>query len=488
VTGFGSLRSGVVFAGDYRIVRPLAEGGMGAVYVAEQLSTGRQRALKVMHPSLVPDERSRERFAEEAKLGARIDSEHVVEVVGAGVDATTGMPWLSMELLEGSSFEDLVQESGPLPPRRVFELLEQVCHALADAHRKGIIHRDLKPENLFLARSRRSRADSTVKILDFGIARTVEESRTAAIVTSAIGSPLWMAPEQAQPGAKLRPSTDVWALGLIAFYLLTGRTYWRSSHGPEASLSALLVEILTGPIVAPSVRAAELGSTVALPPGFDAWFLRCVEREPGARFMDAGLALVSLAMALEPAPLAGSSLVHTIGPPMPLDGATLIQPAPFVDPDAATEEPRIPTTLITGAPVMEPARETEPTPPPSEPREEPARTAAGTAEEAAPDAPEPEEKPASRRVPPTEVSVEVKPAVERAIPPTEVFVPPKPVERRVAATEVMVRSEPSEPSKPVERRVAMQAYQDEESRRNGFIAIVAMSIVLVIALVVFALR
>src|SRR6188768_1119814 len=93
------LTAGAVFAGDFRIETPLAEGGMGSVYVAEQISTGQRRALKVMQPQLVPDERSRQRFLEEARIGSRIQSEHVVQVVAAGVDTASGVPWLAMELL-----------------------------------------------------------------------------------------------------------------------------------------------------------------------------------------------------------------------------------------------------------------------------------------------------------------------------------------------------------------------------------------------------
>jgi tRNA A-37 threonylcarbamoyl transferase component Bud32 len=328
------LTPGSVFAGDYHVDRPLAEGGMGAVYVATQISTGQPRALKVMQPQLVSDEKSRARFLEEARIGSRIASEHVVSVVAAGVDPTSGMPWLAMELLEGVDLDRYVRERGALSPAETLELLEQAAHALADAHRKGIIHRDLKPENVFVARARRRNAESTVKILDFGIARTIAESRVAATVTTAIGSPLWMAPEQAQSGAKLTPSTDVWALGLIAFYMVSGRQYWLAANHPDFNLSALLVEVMTQGIVPPSQRAAELGSSV--PNGFDGWFLRCVARDPSHRFADAGAAIDALRTALT------HSLVSTTRPSRPE-----AQPlrsgrptAPVTPPTAVIEAPR----------------------------------------------------------------------------------------------------------------------------------------------------
>lgn len=343
MSAFLDLRPGTVFADDFRIERALAEGGMGAVYVAEQLSTGKRRALKVMHPQLVPDERSRRRFVEEARVGSRIESEHVVEVVAAGVDTGSGVPWLAMELLDGADLDARVRDGGPMAPAAALGVLEQIGHALGHAHARGIIHRDLKPENVFVARSRRMGGEEVVKILDFGIASTVAESRTAATVTSAIGSPLWMAPEQAQPGAQLRPATDVWALGLIAFFLLTGKSFWASANHPQFTLQALLVEIMTQPIEPASARAATLGAH-GLPAGFDAWFARCVDRSIDARFADAGVAIAALRPLLQGV-LASppvSSFAATAPMPMgvavtaPIVGAVWPSaPAPIVTPRAS---------------------------------------------------------------------------------------------------------------------------------------------------------
>ncbi|MEZ4337913.1 MAG: protein kinase [Sandaracinaceae bacterium] len=281
------VAAGTLIGGDFRIQRPLSAGGMGAVYVAEQLSTGKPRALKLMHPQLVSDPKSRLRFIDEARVGARIPSEHVVEVVGAGVDDATGVPWLAMELLEGEDLSAIVERTGPLPVASARELMLQLGHALGAAHGQSIVHRDLKPENVFVARSRRRGAELTVKVLDFGIAKTLESSRTAATATAAMGSPLFMAPEQATPGAAIRPQTDVWALGLIGLYALTGRFYWRSASIEPFSLQALLAEVLVHPMPTATERLRELGAAVSLPPGFDAWFARCVARDPAGRFSDA---------------------------------------------------------------------------------------------------------------------------------------------------------------------------------------------------------
>ncbi len=279
-----SLAAGTVFAEDYRILRPLSSGGMGAVYVALQLSTERERALKVMLPELVGDGDLRRRFAQEAKIGARIASEHVVEVVGAGIDVASGAPWLAMELLEGEDLGSHLEAAGPLSLAEVQEILEQLAHALGAAHAEHVVHRDLKPENIFLAETRRARSRFVVKVLDFGIAKLVNQARTSA--TAAIGTPLWMAPEQTQANAPVTPAADVWAMGLLAFRMLVGKHYWRSAAASETSAMMLLREMMMDPLVPASERAAELGG-VAPPEGFDGWFARCVAREPGERFPEA---------------------------------------------------------------------------------------------------------------------------------------------------------------------------------------------------------
>ena len=174
------LPPGTLFAHDFRVVRPLADGGMGSVYVVEQLSTGRERALKLMHPQFVADPGNRRRFADEARAGSRIESDHVVEVIAAGVDEASGVPWLAMELLQGETLYDRVEKRGAVAPAEAYEVLRQLCHALGAAHRAGVIHRDVKPENIFLATARRDGATVMVKVLDFGIAKVVQDARGVA--------------------------------------------------------------------------------------------------------------------------------------------------------------------------------------------------------------------------------------------------------------------------------------------------------------------
>ena len=262
------LEPGAVFAEEFRIVRPLAAGGMGAVYVAEQLSTAKVRALKVMLPDVVADPRHRERFMQEARVGARIQSPHVVEVTDAGVDDASGTPWIAMELLEGETLAERVRREGPLDGATFRAVMEQLGDAIGSAHAAGVVHRDLKPENLMIARSRLRGVPFVLKVLDFGIATVLSERAAAATVTTVIGSPMWMAPEQANRGAKVSAAADVWALGLIAFFACTGRCFWPALEGAEESfnLSALLVDIMVHPIPPAAERAAALGVADRLPP------------------------------------------------------------------------------------------------------------------------------------------------------------------------------------------------------------------------------
>lgn len=286
-----NLQPSTLFAGDFRVIEPLSQGGMGAIYVVEQVSTGKHRALKLMLPQLVADASLRKRFEQEARVGSLIDSEHVVEVVGAGVDGATHTPWIAMELLVGEDLSQVIAQRGAFAPSEVLVVFEQLCHAVGAAHRAGVVHRDLKPENIFMARSRRAGSEFTVKVLDFGIAKIVAEAKTTR--TAALGSPMWMAPEQTD-GSKVGYPADVWALGLIAFHLLTGRFFWTAANADETTVTQLLREVLFEPIPPASARAQGIDANLALPRAFDDWFARCVTRDPAARFQNADEAIGSL--------------------------------------------------------------------------------------------------------------------------------------------------------------------------------------------------
>lgn len=286
------ITPGMVIAGRYRIVKQLGEGGVGAVYLVQHVHTDERLALKVLHTQVAMDPTTIERFRTEARAPARIDSDHIVRVTDADVAAEIGgAPFLVMEFLRGRDLGGEVDARQKLEPKEVVLYLRQTARALDKAHGIGIVHRDLKPENIFLT----VREDGTpcVKLLDFGIAKItgdasagVNQSKTK---TGAVfGTPLYMAPEQARAQAHLiGPHTDVWAIGLIATRLLLGGDYWQA-----ATLSDLIVQIVVDPIPPPSSKGSTFG------PAFDAWFLRCCQRDHTQRFRSAGEAISELATAL----------------------------------------------------------------------------------------------------------------------------------------------------------------------------------------------
>ena len=305
-----ALRSGQLVGGDFEVIRLLGAGGMGTVYVARQVSTGAVRALKVMRSRFSSDPAFVRRFTLEARASAQIRSRHVIEVVQAGIDEALSLPWLAMEFLEGRTLADAMDRFGPPGPADARELFEQLWHAMGAAHDARLVHRDLKPENLFLARSDGPGHAFTLKVLDFGIAKwltSVEAAPTEQLVT-----PLWGAPEQSVAGAAVGPYTDVWSLGLLVFWSFTGRPFWPVDSG----LLALQKAIHYDPIPPASSRAVELGCARPLGSGFDAWFARCVARDPKERFTharEAGVALSALALAWPVASPSWSGEVDSTG-------------------------------------------------------------------------------------------------------------------------------------------------------------------------------
>ncbi|MFO0548393.1 MAG: serine/threonine-protein kinase [Polyangiaceae bacterium] len=285
--GANNFRSGSLIGGQYRILKVLGTGGQGAVFEVEHLKTGRMRALKVLLAELASTPEMLARFQREARIGATIESEHIVEVLDTGVDEATQIPFLVMELLVGETLEARLRRVGAAPIPQARWVMTELCDAVAAAHDAGVVHRDLKPENVFIARRPGARARSQIKVLDFGIAKALQEiQQTNAPTTGAIGTPGWLAPEQTS-SAPVGSEADVWALGLIAFYLLTGQVFWRSVS-QAGDLPKFLRELIVDDIPLASTRLRERGGDAAmLPQGFDGWFAKCVAREPTARFHNA---------------------------------------------------------------------------------------------------------------------------------------------------------------------------------------------------------
>ena len=273
-----------IIASRYLPVRVIGRGGMGVVYEVVHARTGEHLALKLLLSGAGTPITDLQRFKREARAPAQIRSEHVVHVLDADTaPELEDAPFLVMELLEGLDLEQAATRSPP-SPATVVEWLRQIAPALDKAHRLGIVHRDLKPENLFLANQ--EERPPMLKILDFGIAKITGEDSTATASGQILGTPKYMAPEQASQASKITGATDRYALGLVAYRLLAGESYYR---GPVMSV---LGELLHGVPSAPSARHPQLGA------GFDAWFLQACHREPERRFASAVQQIEALAGAL----------------------------------------------------------------------------------------------------------------------------------------------------------------------------------------------
>lgn len=322
-----ALAAGTLVGEAYRVLRPLAEGGMGTVYEVLQVATGARRALKVMHGRFTQDEGLRARFVREARLAASIPSDHIAQVLDAGHDEDSGVLYIVMELLEGTTLSRESRRRGAFAWSDVLEILRQVAHALGAAHDLAIVHRDLKPANIFLSPSRHASGAVTVKVLDFGIAKAVEGSGESTGVL--LGTPSWMAPEQTISDVPIGPQTDVWAMGLLTYLLLTGKHYFPSANVANATPAALLREVVIDPMGPASERASRADRGDRLPKGFDAWFARCLDREPSRRFPDARATYEALARLPAPSP----------APPVPTfaeDPPASPPPSSFTPGDALT--------------------------------------------------------------------------------------------------------------------------------------------------------
>ena len=327
-----STLGGKVVGGKYRVLRPIASGGMGSVWEGVHLTLGTRVAIKFIRPEYAKEHDSMARFETEARVMARLQSRYAVHVYDYGI-TPGGLPYLVMEYLEGQSLTGVIEQGGPLPLTEVVHLMSQAAHALEKAHRLGIIHRDVKPENIMLV----SDADAAegedaqmVKLVDFGVAKVLLEGDAPVEVEGGatpnslrrptargvlLGTPAFMSPEQLLASGVADKHADLWGLAACAYVAATSKLPYNAT-----SLGDLVKQVCLNPPPVPS--AANPG----LPASFDAWFARACASNPADRFQSGyefarelqaacGVARASM-FSIYPTPLPGGAELMT--PPMGL--------------------------------------------------------------------------------------------------------------------------------------------------------------------------
>jgi serine/threonine-protein kinase len=275
---------------------------MGVVWRVRHIQTNQLFALKTLRHAAPHNKQVLRRLLHEARATAAVQSRNVVRIVDVKPDYVhkgTDLPFIVMELLEGQSFADYLDANGPLEPPELLWVMRQVCHGLSLAHERGIVHRDLKPPNVFLAKD--EEAGVVVKLCDFGIAKLqgnaiIDLAETGTLTTETgvlFGTPRYMAPEQLRRLGREGPATDQWALALIVFRALSGRSYFENAR----NLAELILAIVHEPLPAPSSLSPEV------PEALDDWFFRSCARDPGDRFANVASQQAELELVLgAPAP------------------------------------------------------------------------------------------------------------------------------------------------------------------------------------------
>ncbi len=261
----GPLGTLPVRVGNYDVLEEIARGGMGVVYKARQLGLERMVALKVVISHDHLSQTNLERFDREARAAAALDHPDIVPVFDHG--NFNGYPYFAMALVEGPSLATLVKQQGILPQKQAVAIMIRIAEAIAHAHGKGILHRDLKPENVLLD------ANGRPRVTDFGLAKRVSDDHRLTVPGQILGTPSYMAPEQALGKDEQGPATDIWALGGILYFLLTGRAPFAGKTVTET-----LLLLMTEPPTPPSSVSKDV------PPDLEAICLKCLQKEPHDRF------------------------------------------------------------------------------------------------------------------------------------------------------------------------------------------------------------
>lgn len=283
---------GELVDGRYRIVRRLGAGGMAEVFEATHVTTRRNVALKLVDLNAIePAKRDAyvARFGREARAAAAVSAPHIAQVLDAGTDATSGSPYLAMELLSGEDLRATLKRLGAIPERAAGKIALQACRALLVAHERGIVHRDVKPANLFLHRT--ESGEIQVKLVDFGVAKLTDDSlvdpETSELTRTGtlLGTPHYMSPEQLLQTRTADHRSDIWSLGVVMHKMLVGETPFENA----ASMGLTVLAICAEPLVPLTRRAPFLDARLS------GLVDRCLERDPGRRVQSARAALDVLA-------------------------------------------------------------------------------------------------------------------------------------------------------------------------------------------------
>jgi tRNA A-37 threonylcarbamoyl transferase component Bud32 len=254
-TSSDDRRIGARLCGRYEIRRVVADGGMGRVYEGVDKQTDTRIAVKVLHDDVAKDDVARERFRREYEISANLPHDYIVNVFDFQRDEEAGVWLLVMEYLDGEELRFVLKREKTIPPERLIRLLSQIALGLDEAHSRQFVHRDLKPDNLFLCGTREG---DIVKLLDFGSVKDKnKDAKKLTVLGTTIGSPYYMAPEQAQGLDTLDARADVFALAAIAYECATGRVPFEGTNGPS-----ILLAIMTKEPEPPSLK----GKNAAIPP------------------------------------------------------------------------------------------------------------------------------------------------------------------------------------------------------------------------------
>ena len=264
---------GTLLDGKYRIDSFITAGGMGSVYRAVHVMLDKTVAVKVIKNELVTSDEVVARFQREARATSNLDHPNIVSVYDLG-QTPEGTLYIAMEFIDGPSLKEVIRRNGPLTPLESIDILRQVASALSSAHRKQIVHRDLKSDNLMLATEDGRRV---VKLVDFGIAKTFDESTQLTAAGYMLGTPHYMSPEQAA-GKPVDHRADLYSLGVILYEMVTGEVPFG-----DAALTSVLVKLATEVPPPPSARRPDRH----VPPALDAVAMRCLEKDPERRFQSA---------------------------------------------------------------------------------------------------------------------------------------------------------------------------------------------------------